>query len=249
MVRVALQLYTLRDADGTLPEVLEGVAEVDAFDGVEFAYRFPDADPDAVADALDRTGLTPVSAHVREETLRGATEGSLDRYERIGCPTAVLSYLDESHFASNEAVTETARIASEFADAVADRGFDFQYHNHAHEFSQVDGESAYELLVERTPEAVGFELDVAWAAIGGADPVGLIERYPDRMGHLHVADTDLSADDPGHVDLGAGDVDLEACVAAARRADVEWLIFEHGHATAPWESVERAADVLEALLE
>lgn len=56
MVRPGIQLYTLRDVDLPLPEILDLVADA-VFGGVEFAYRVARAGTDEVRSALDETGL------------------------------------------------------------------------------------------------------------------------------------------------------------------------------------------------
>ena len=46
--RTAVQLYTLRDVEGSLESLLERVAAA-GFDGVEFAYRLPESDPELLS--------------------------------------------------------------------------------------------------------------------------------------------------------------------------------------------------------
>jgi len=62
-MQTAIQLYTVRDVEKPLPEIIADVGEAD-FDGVEFAYRVEDADRDAVRTALDDAGLQAASAHI-----------------------------------------------------------------------------------------------------------------------------------------------------------------------------------------
>ena len=75
MPQSAVQLFVLRDADKPLSAVLEDVASA-GFDGVEFAYRLPEADVDAVVETLEQTGLEVAGAHVAIEEL---TETLRDR--------------------------------------------------------------------------------------------------------------------------------------------------------------------------
>lgn len=46
MARTAVQLYTLRDLDESLPAILDRIGET-SLDGVEFAHRFSDSDTEA----------------------------------------------------------------------------------------------------------------------------------------------------------------------------------------------------------
>ena len=65
------------------------------------------------------------------------------------------------------------------------RPYHFTYHpQHGYEFTQAflrDG-TVFDILVKETdPELVNYELDIFWAYHGGADPVKLMEKYPDRF--------------------------------------------------------------------
>ena len=66
-------------------------------------------------------------------------------------------------------------------------GLGFAYHNHPVEFDRYDGRRGFDLLLAGTdPALVKLELDVAWAASGGVDPVALLGRHPGRFRLLHV---------------------------------------------------------------
>ncbi|MFP8952455.1 sugar phosphate isomerase/epimerase family protein [Natrialbaceae archaeon A-arb3/5] len=242
MAQTAVQLYSLREMAQPLPTVLETVAET-SFDGVEFAHRVRDSDIEAVAAAIERTGLDVAGAHVGLDALEDDCEAVLTTYERLGCRRLVVPFLDETHFESSAAVDETARRLSELADTLADHGFSLHYHNHAHEFVDLGDRTAMTALLERTDETLGFELDLGWASAAGVDPVALIERYGDRISLVHVADVDEATQ--SSVELGDGDLDLESCLAAARAADIDWYVYEHDEPTDPFASLEHGARTLE----
>ena len=55
----------------------------------------------------------------------------------------------------------------------------------------------YDLLLSETdPELVGFQLDVGWAALAGADVCDYIEKNPGRFPLIHVKECDHAAKDP-----------------------------------------------------
>ena len=105
---------------------------------------------------------------------------------------------------------------------------------------------AMERLLARTGDEVGFEVDVGWALVGGADPAALIERYADRITHVHAADVDVDRGES--VALGRGDVDLDAVIASARSANAEWLVYEHDDPEDPLASVGNGAVTLREAL-
>ncbi|RDI72347.1 sugar phosphate isomerase/epimerase family protein [Halopelagius longus] len=233
-MQTAVQLYTLRSLDAPLPEMVRRVAEA-GFDGVEFAGI--GGDESAVADALSDTGLAAPSAHVGIDALESDSRGVAETYDALGVDSLVVPYLDPDHFADEDAAEDTADRLGALAGTVPGLG----YHNHEHEFVELDGEYALERVV--TEADVELELDVGWAHAAGADPASLVDRHADRIEVLHLKDVVEDADAPRGgrpVDLGAGDVPLDAVLDAARDASVEWVVFEHDDPDDPLESLESA---------
>lgn len=241
MVRTAIQLYTLRDLDHPLPELLAHVGET-AFDGVEFA-GLGGTDPRSVSDALGRMELDVAGAHVAHDTLTDSFEATVSEYREVGCETFVVPYLDASHFETRAAVERTADDLSALAERLATEDISLHYHNHDHEFVSLGEETAFDVLTERS-DGVQFELDVGWVAAAGYDPAALLEERGDRVSLVHCKDVRVAGREP--VELGSGDVDFAACVEAARRADVEWFVYEHDRPTDALRSLAHGAERLAA---
>ncbi|MFC7214127.1 sugar phosphate isomerase/epimerase family protein [Saliphagus sp. GCM10025334] len=247
-MHTAVQLYSLRRLDRSLPEKLEFVART-GLEGVELA-GFDDADPAAVADALERTGLEAMAAHVPIEDLEADLEAAVRPYGPIGCDRIVVPWLDPEAFRSRRAVEETPQRLSRLGERLTDLGFSLAYHNHTQEFVSIESaedeqRDAFDFLVDElagTP--VTLELDVGWAHAAGRDPVALLERYGEQVPLVHLKDVDV--DEP--CALGAGSVPLEACVDAAREAGVEWLVYEHDDPSDPELALERDTQTMVDLL-
>jgi inosose dehydratase len=116
------------------------------------------------------------------------------------------------------------------------------------------------LLDATDPHFVGLALDTAELTIGGLDPIQVLERWPDRVTHVHLKDT-RHADSgeeyllPGaettmlrggggrrierwFYELGTegGLVDVDAFVAALRRHEYAgWVVVESDHGGNPAE--------------
>lgn len=240
MTGIAIQLYTLRATGEPVAALLDRVSET-PLEGVEFA-GLGETGPGQVVDALDRTALAPAAAHVPMAELESDPGETARTYARLGCETLVVPYLDGSHFEDRAAVRETARRLNRVADVLAEWGVDLCYHNHDHEFVRLGGRPALELLADSLDE-VGIELDVGWAAAAGVDPVALLDRL-ESVPLVHVKDVDA---DGTPVELGEGELDATACVAAAREAGAEWLVYEHDEPTDPLESLAHGARTLASL--
>lgn len=241
MARPAIQLYTLRALDEPLDELLARVGDA-GFEGVEYANRIGDADADAVRTALDQTGLESVAAHVGIDDLEDDPDDTVEFYRSLGCDHLVVPWLDPECFETEAAVAETADRLMAAAETVDDHGMALSYHNHDHEFAEVNGRPAFEHLAEATQEPLGFELDCGWTAVAGVDPTAVLDRWGDRVTLVHISDADESG---SPTEVGDGVLDVAVCAAAAREHDVEWAIYEHDDPDDQMESVVHGADVLE----
>lgn len=225
MVRTGTQLYTLRNVEKPFMDVLETVADA-GFEGVEFAYRVPDEDPEEVRATLDEAGVAVAGAHVPIDALEDDLKDTVAFYEALGCTEFVVPWLDEEHFTSMANVERAAErldaIAVDLADS-AEHDVRLHYHNHDHEFVGLDDGTAFDALVEATD--IGIELDLGLALLGGADPAALLDRIGDRAALVHLKDIDTETGES--VPLGEGDLDIEGCVEKFVANGGEWLIYEY----------------------
>jgi sugar phosphate isomerase/epimerase len=246
MARTAINVYSVRELDETVEEVLDRVARA-GYDGVQFSGRHTptNGDPESIAAKLEETGLDVTPAHIGTEALEDDRESTIETYETVGVDAAVIPSLSGEHFESAEAVDAIAERVNALADDLADEGWDLHYHNHAHEFVDLDGEWAFDRFIDATD--IGIELDVGWALVGGDDPAARIRSLGDRAELIHMKDMDTSVE-RGFVELGDGDVDIEACAEAALEVGAEWLIYEHDDPEDPAGTIDHGADVLNDLV-
>lgn len=243
-MQFAINLFTLRDIEEPLPDILERVADTE-FDGIEFIHRLPKGDLGAIVSTLQETGLEIPAAHLGPftelENLPNTFNETAEIYDAVNCDALAIS-IEDHQFETVERIRETAGKLEALADQIGEHGFNFFYHNHYWEFNELDGRTRFDRLLEEINDHVGIELDVGWAAAGGADPVALIDRLGDRLSIVHIKDVDIMT--KTSVEVGHGDVNLEACINAAADADVDWLIYEHDEPTDPLKSLSYGASYL-----
>lgn len=219
---LALQLYTVRDElarDRTA--VLTAIRSF-GYGAVEpYDVR---TDPDALRADLDEAGLAVCSVHARA---LGEDAGALlDGARRVGADTVIVPSVPPARFSGRAAVAALARELNEAAARAAGAGLRFGYHNHAFEFSQVDGRPGLEVLADALDQAVILEVDTYWAAVGGQDPdavPALLRRLGDRVRYLHVKDGPVTTDDPMTA-VGTGRMPVAEILAAAPAA--QWHVVE-----------------------
>lgn len=258
-MQTAVQLYSLRAVDEPLYRSLERVAAA-GFDGVEFV-GFGDATTGALAETLDRHALGVAGVHVPYRRIETEFAETIAGCRSLGTDSLVVPHFDASSFADERSIERAARHLSDLGTMLGDYGLRVAYHNHDHEFGGVEVETApgstdgfrttrraFECLVEWT-DAVDFEFDVGWAVAAGVDPVSVIQRYGERISRVHLKDVVVDENAPyggRPVDLGTGRVDVEGCLAAAREANVEWVIYEHDDPSDPIASLQRASELFRA---
>jgi len=224
----AVRLGSLRDPTDPVPTMLERVAAA-GFDGVAFV-GLDEQRLQPVAEALLDTGLVPVAARVPYDRLQGERKQVVRELRTVGCERVVLPPLHEAHFETRGEVARMATRLSALGGRLAADGRSLCYLNGTREFRPVDGGDAYEVLVERAGDGLGFELDVGDAAAAGRDPVALLERLSGRVPLVRLRDVDADGEP---TTLGEGSLDLGGVVGAAREAGTEWLVHEPRDPAAP----------------
>lgn len=212
----SLQLYTVR---GPLEKDLEGtvkrVAEL-GFTAVE-PYNFV-ATADALAAALVANGLTAPSGHA--PLLHADQDEIFQAAQKLGIGTVIDPHVDSARWTTESDIKETATALNAAAAKGAEYGIAVGYHNHEFELeNRIDGRSALEVLAENLDPRVVLEVDTYWAAVGGEEPVALLERLGDRVRFIHIKDGPLTKVDKDQVAVGAGKMPIREIIAAAKNLE------------------------------
>ena len=222
---ISVQLYSVyeewsKDQDTTLARLATiGYTTVEAFD---FVQR-----PDEVAAALTRHGLRAGTGHAlflsdsNEQLTVLPLEQTLESAAKLGVEYVIDPFVHPDRWRTREEIQRTADRMNRAAEAAQRYGMGVAYHNHGHELAiRVEDRPALELFAELVDPAVGFEVDLYWAAAGGVDPVELVSTLGDRVVAVHVKDGAAGADPlalvvpDGQTAAGRGDVPLTAALEA-----------------------------------
>jgi sugar phosphate isomerase/epimerase len=229
---LGLQLYSVRkqlkqDVPGTLKQVKAwGFDEVEAFG----EYGAP------IAGALKDAGLRCSAIHVGYDQLTKDFSGVMKAADALGVRTVVNPYLPHKGkpFATREEILKAAQDFASWSTQCRANGKRFAYHIHSQEFGPAPDGTLFDVLAKETGTEVGFEADVFWVTVGGADPVKLMLKYPGRFWFTHLKDmakdTDVAGPrtdfDKANVVLGTGQIDIKGIVAAGAVAGVEMNYIE-----------------------
>ncbi len=229
MTKLSYQLYSSRNfppVANTLKMVADlGYSQVEGYGGL---YATLD-DIDGLKGAMDANGLTMPSGHVGLDMIENDPARVLKIAETLGITHIFVPHLVADQRPTTDAGWRDfgARL-QKAGQPLRDAGLAFGWHNHDFEFA-TSGAHPMDLILEGGPE-LSVELDVAWVARGGQDPLAWIEKLSDRIVAAHVKDianAGENADEDGWADVGHGTLDWKALMAALKNTPCQIFVLEH----------------------
>jgi sugar phosphate isomerase/epimerase len=226
-IPIGLQMYTVRDVCETdFIGALRQVADI-GYSNIELAGTYG-LSASELRDVLDELGLKCVGHHMGERDLDKLVEFN----KTIGCAHVGGPSLPPGDFPNDEAsCLAAAKHMNEVGAAYKERGLHLYYHNHAHEFKQVNGKYILDIFYENThPELVYAQIDVYWVQYAGVDPASYLRKYPGRCPLVHIKDMD---EDRGFAEIGEGILDWDDIFAACEEVNAGWCIVEQDRCNRP----------------
>ncbi len=241
--------------DTPLETILREASEI-GFEGVELGGKFP-REPDALKAAIAPYSIDIVGGWysgnllVQEAQAEiAALQDHLRLLKAMGCDVFVFAETSNAvHGDRTAAMTSTPRLndwaefgrrMSEVADYIRAEGLRFAYHHHLG--TVVERAADLEAFIGATSACVGLTLDTGHAALGGIDPVDVIERYPARIAHVHCKDVRRRVHEAARADSksfldgvlagmftvpGDGDLDFGAVMQALKTIEYDgWIVVE-----------------------
>lgn len=128
---------------------------------------------------------------------------------------------------------EATDVFNSAGKRLQDEGIILVYHAHGYEFRNYEDGSLFDYLAKNATN-FGFEMDVYWMQHGGANPMVVLNKYPDKFKLMHLKDMEqgLVGNDTGHSDvetnvtLGTGQIDMDGLIKRAKELGIEYLFIE-----------------------
>ena len=232
---VGVQLYTLRediakDAKGTISQVAKlGYKEVETFgyrDGKFFGM--PAAEFSAFLKSL---GLVSPSGHYfgggyfLKEKWEEQWPTLLADAKAIGQQYVVVPFLEQENRKS-ESFKNLAQQLNKAGEMAKASGLQLAYHNHDFEFTDLGGQTGFNILLKETdPKLVQFELDIYWAVKAGYNPTDLFKASPGRYPMWHVKDMD-NTERKYFTEVGNGVINFKNIFAQAKLSGMKHFFVE-----------------------
>jgi len=224
---IAAQMYTLREFTKTPRDIASTLARVKkmGYNAVQVS-AFGKIDPKELAGILKGEGLACCATHVSPERMRDESAKVIDEQHLWGCKYMAIG----GFFPKNPKAGDWLEFARGF-NAIAEKfrgsGIRAGYHNHSHEFVRYDGRTALQTLLDHFSPEIWMEIDTYWIQHGGADPAAWIQRVAGRIPCVHLKDMAMGADGVAQMaEVGEGNLNWPAILAACKSAGVEWHIIE-----------------------
>lgn len=251
---IGIQLYTLRDVipgdpKGVLKKVAEaGYTTLEAYsyaDGSIFGMTY--ADFSKYANSL---GLKITSGHYPLSLAKSdAWEKAVADAKAIGQDYMVVPYLNAPERTSIDDYKGICAALNKAGEVCNKYGVRFGYHNHDFEFTTIDGQIPYDLMLkELDPKKVGMEMDLYWVVFAGFDPKAYFAKYPGRFEQWHVKDMDKSDKTKNDV-IGTGSIDYKSLFASAKQSGLKrFYVEQETYKGAPIDTIKPSADYLKSIL-
>ncbi len=239
--KMGLQLFTIRDAMekdplGTLKAVASlGYEDTETYGfdtnkGTYYGYEAED-----FKKILDDLNLTATSGHYNFSDYFEASEDNLKRFVDLcimGAKALNKKYITWPWLAPKyRTIEQFKRLADKLniiGEQVTNAGLGFAYHNHDFEFIEEQGETGYQIILDRTDAAlVKLQLDLYWVMHSSKlSPAELIALQPGRYVMWHIKDMDKRTRD--YTELGNGSIDYTQILPQAEKAGLEFYYLEQG---------------------
>ncbi|HEY63861.1 MAG TPA: sugar phosphate isomerase/epimerase [Caldilineae bacterium] len=238
---LAAQLYTVREFTQTpegLAETLRKIREI-GYRAVQVSAIGP-IEPARLKEMLDREGLTLCITHTSYDRLKNELQAVIEEHQLWGCKHVALGSMPPKYREmGEEGFHQFAKEANEIGRALYEAGLTFSYHNHSFEFQRFGKRTGLDIIFEETdPRYVRAEIDTYWVQHGGGDPAAWIRKMRGRMPVVHLKDMVIIDGKQEMAEVGEGNLNWPAILAACREAGVEWYAVEQDRCLRdPFESL------------
>lgn len=183
---IGLQLYSVRhplaaDFEGTIAKVAAM-----GYDAVEFFGGFS-LPAERITAALRSNGLVCCGWHTGWEALQPDTiYATIAYFQAVGCDSVVIPGFPGECYQSLEAWKAVVAKLGGIAKILKGYGMTLGYHNHDSEWNDFGGETLFDAFMAGTCPCVNWQFDIGnGLSSHKADPVALLERYPERIHNIH----------------------------------------------------------------
>jgi sugar phosphate isomerase/epimerase len=239
--KIGYQLYGIRQLLSADPDATMKLVSKLGFEGVEYSGM---TDTPAIKFRLLQNKYNLVCCGIHyglSEYIEKGLEHKMEYNYILGNNDIACHWLDTPQRGSLENYMSHAKKFNEYAPELKRNGFNFYYHNHGFEFTDVfNGKYAMDIMLENTDPAL-FLMELHIAGLPATED---IPKYINKLGgrllklHIPVLDRD------GNISIKQEIID-----AAKKTGSCKWYIIEQNVPDKPTcESLARSVEILREML-
>ena len=226
---LAAQLYTVREHTQTLADFTASMRKIRqiGYTSVQVSGIGP-LHPADIKAVLADNNLSVCITHVPYDRLLNDLSAVIDEHRLWNCSNVAVGSLPTSFRNSGETgFRQFAQEASAIGRRLHDAGLTFSYHNHSFEFVRFGSRTALDVIFDESdPRYLQAEIDTFWVQHGGGDPAQWIRKMKGRMPVVHLKDMVVLDGQPAMAEVGEGNMNWPAILAACVEAGVRWYAVE-----------------------
>ncbi len=230
---IGLQLYSLRnqfkeDVPGTLDLIQSwGITKLEG--GGTYGLSMEE-----FKKALADRGLKVVSVGAGYEDLKNDVDKVLENAQAFDVKYVMCAWIPHDDNIFDIAKTkEAVEVFNKAGKRLKEEGITLAYHAHGYEFRPYGEGTLFDYMAKNAKD-FKFEMDVYWVQHGGADPMTVLNKYPDKFVLMHLKDMEkgVTGNNTGHEDvetnvvLGTGQVDIAGLVNRGKELGIDYMFIE-----------------------
>ena len=171
-----------------------------------------------------------------QSLLAGNVDAKIKEGKILGGTNLMIGSMDPLVLGNQNELNKFIRGLNKSGKALKEAGIHLSYHNHAVDFSKINGKTIFEQLVEGTdPNYVFFEPDTHWLQAGGAHVITWLKRLKGRMHVVHFKDyaidqysdhTFLECTHKLFAEIGEGNLNWPGIIKECLDQNIEWCSVE-----------------------
>ncbi|MDR2104098.1 MAG: sugar phosphate isomerase/epimerase [Treponema sp.] len=194
---------------------------------------------------MDEIGLTVVTAGgLRYPELAGNDfSKKIEECKILGAKNVMVSHMPNVTLGNYEELKRFIKNLNQAGKILRDEGIYLSYHNHAIDFSKVNGKTILEQIVEGSDERyVSFEPDTHWLQAGGGHVITWLKKLKGRIYIVHFKDygidqysdhTFLECTHRIFAEIGEGNLNWPGIIQECLDQNISWCAVEQDRVQRP----------------
>ncbi|AUD65889.1 hypothetical protein BK011_09405 [Tenericutes bacterium MZ-XQ] len=256
-MKIALQLYSLRNYLKTEEDILETLTKVKdiGYKNVQLSGigKFTKEKVEIFSRITKALGLDVVATHVDFNQLESSFDEIVAYHQMLGCKYLGIGALPEGYDRKN--LNDYQKFifkANHYANLLKEHGIKLVYHHHAFEFAKINQFLPMQVIIQNMMSSnFTIEPDLYWLQFAGVPPIHFIETYQNKIDIVHIKDMKVKMLDhwttiAQFAAIGDGNMNYKNILSAMKGFNIDYIIVEQDefYGEDPFVEIKRSLDAI-----